>query len=412
MKSISTERIVESSEQIPPVNTSTSEDKDSKIALFIDIDGTTIVQEIDHYPRYAWKNPQSTLRTSLIDYLRCVCDQKNQENSHFDIIICTARPQMIESLLRFNVGTKPTNEVQDLLTKLGCKVTKILRTSFRDKQLKGRILADFLRLNPKYKEGILLDDQKIQKDDIEKMKCDKLKVYDINSAEDMDKFIKLIGYSSTYTPQNIIAFVINNFRPLEKTDNTSYGVSVTDEEKIQWLKFQSYHASNELPKEIADKSLSASIYSHKNKFSLFTRPIKLTAEIKLILKIIDDLALMFYEASINHYDPKLDQITRRADFTRNFLLLLENDKDPTIEYIEKAKNYFEKELLRNKKPNSMCDKNMQELLNIFLEKTGYVEETPAVTEHWNLRSLTSKARRNLSTSHLHVLIDNFYLKVN
>ena len=201
----------------PPV-----EHKSRKGFIAIDLDGTALVQKIDKNFLYGLTDQQSHVRQTLIQYVGLA------QAAGYDIVVLTARPEFVESSIksgRDRIGTKPTDDIVDILDQYGIKINSIARATTG---LKG---AKMQELMAAYKEhgaddaiGILFDDQLKQINDVALKNNPKLHAYDINSPKDLIDYLESVApefdKTSPLHPEEIIRRVQANSSVLIQLNTT------------------------------------------------------------------------------------------------------------------------------------------------------------------------------------------------
>jgi hypothetical protein len=294
--------------------------KSSKGFVAIDLDGTTLVEKIDKNFTYGVKNSQSNIRQTLIEYCRAA------QNAGYDIIILTARPELVEYALgRLKLGTKPTQGIVDHLSAHGIMVKEIVRAPAG---LKGKkmqeVLVNYHHEGHTNALGMLFEDQLKQVNDVRNQNNPNLKAYDINSKKDLEEYINTVplqhNKKNPFHPEQIVIQVLEQNQDLR------------------------------LLKDCLDK-LDTTSYSQ---------------QIELIQSVIDDLCIRFYEAQYREYKPEINWV---AKITKNVRLIMEklNTKEVfTYHEIEKInREIFGKANLQKVKPNSNCELLVKNMLIDF-----------------------------------------------
>lgn len=297
--------------------------KSPKGFVAIDLDGTALIEKIDKNIDYGLKNPQSHLRQTLIEYIRAA------QEAGYDIIILTARPELVEmALASMHVGTKPTNDIVSLLNDHGIKIQEIVRSP---SGLKGKRMQDMLDGYHADKHddamGMLFDDQLKQVNDVRKLGNPKLKAYDINAKNDLEDYIDHVplcgNEANPFHPEQIVTHV------LKKNDNLSYlNVSVVRMDKKKHPK-----------------------------------------EAKLAKELIGDLCIRLYEAQYRKYQPEIYWVVNVTSNIQCLVDKLNAQRPITNKDIEHAtRTVFSKNTLERVKPNSNCDVLMKNLLKACMKR--------------------------------------------
>ncbi|KTD46264.1 hypothetical protein [Legionella quateirensis] len=177
--------------------------KSPKGFVAIDLDGTALVQKIDKQPLYGLTNAQSNIREALITYIKAAQDEG------YDIVILTARPELVEPLLGGGkIGTKATQEIKDELAESGVIIKEVYRAPAG---LKGGKMDEILQEYPEDAVGILFDDQLKQVNDVKELNNPRLMAYDINSKKDIELYLDKIALSADHPhhPSRIVETILN-----------------------------------------------------------------------------------------------------------------------------------------------------------------------------------------------------------
>lgn len=301
----------------------------SKGFVAIDLDGTALVQKFDKNKLYGFMNSRSDLRLSLVQYCQMA------QNAGYDVVIITARPELIERLLlepgRNKLGTKPTTDIIAEFQKHGVTITQVIRAYPKSLKegLKGEHMASLLE---EYKangamdaEGILFDDQLKQIKDVKKTRNQRLIAYDINSYKDRSRFTRKM--------QNV---------PLALTETNS--------------------------------ELSAKINAIRTKISSISASVY-PREKKALNKILNDLMTRLKEAEECSYQPEIDWVKNATDGVH---LLVDKLVDPAQKISYEFITQLSKSMLGEAnpahfEPNTKCERTIKHLL-VYMTRLQYLTD--------------------------------------
>jgi hypothetical protein len=287
--------------------------------LALDIDGTTLVQRIDHFAHHGLNDSASHVRQSIIEYVR-----RAQQNG-YEILILTARPELIDKgleALEGKIGTKSTLNIINILNAYDIHIdaSHIRRAPAGLKGGKmAEILSEYEHDNPQA-VGLLLDDQMKQVSSVETINNPKLFAYDINSPGDIRKFFTQIN-----------ADINNPFHP------------------------------DQMINSMRDVTLSKLKVSLKK---LHTKEEKYSQEITVIQNLTEELAQRLYEAKYRNYKPEIEWVNKTADGIRRLTDKLNSDEsDITAADIKDISQLISGTSNPSKmQPNSRCEFLIQDLL--------------------------------------------------
>lgn len=152
--------------------------------IAIDIDGTMLVEKMDHNIVYGLLDKDSHIRQTIAWLIELATSQG------YDLYILTARPKLAEQLLSVPgkflpealrpetyVGTKLSNEI---ITLLGIDQVKIKEVKHDSNGLKGDTMQAMLAEYGEDAQGILFEDQLRQINDVMILQDPRLMAFDIN----------------------------------------------------------------------------------------------------------------------------------------------------------------------------------------------------------------------------------------
>ncbi|KTC83888.1 hypothetical protein [Legionella cincinnatiensis] len=287
--------------------------------IAIDIDGTTLVEKIDKNPLYGWRNTESNIRSSLKEYMKWA------QEKGYDIIILTARPEIVEPALKnIKLGTLPTMDIlQRLVHEENITIKQIARAPAGLKGAKMQELLTQYQNESKEHEnaiGILFDDQLKQVHDVKKQNNPQLLAFDINSKVDLEQFADIVELPGTHAchPYAITLKVLTEHSDLF--------------------------------------NLKASI----NKLD----PNQHFEVMNLLNHVVDDLCIRIDEARLHDYKPEIKWVETTV---RHMHSLIDKIYFDTQELTCKDLKSASKEIFGHAnpdkvKPNSRCDKLVQSML--------------------------------------------------
>lgn len=290
--------------------------KSQKGFIAIDIDGTALVQKIDKHFIYGLTHSQSHVRQTLIEYMGLA------QAAGYDIVVLTARSELVESHLKAShgrLGTKHTDDIVEILDQYGIKINDIARAPVGLKGAKMQeILAAYQRHGSGDAIGILFDDQLKQINDVAAKKDSKLFAYDINSPHD------LLDYIERVAPE---------------FDKTS---PLYPEEIIRRVQ-----ANNPIFIQLNTAVSNTNFVNHPN-------------DEDMIQTITRELAIRLYEAVYRHYVPEVNWVTNAVAGVQRLI-----EKMPaimTIDIQNASTKIFGQSCLDHVNVNSRCE---AELLNLL-----------------------------------------------
>ncbi len=299
----------------------TTENKKRK-AILLDIDGTTIYQQIDQHFFEGITQRKADLRKDLVELL-----QSAQEN--FDIYILTARPEIVEPLLPLFGGTKSTNDIINSLENEGITIKGTIRQTIGGK---GNAMAEFINNHQDIDKAILLDDQLKQIKSVkevavqQKLGNREMLAYDINSVKDMKKLHEDVGLE--YKPP------INSLEAHSELKDLHH--------KIEQSLFKITNGQDSTKIE----------RTHENQ------------EIYAVSKILSNLKKSLEDGVHYEYKPAINSVKKTFNGLSNILCKIEENQQITIEDISKASEaIFGKNDPLQVKVNSKIDRETKGLLN-------------------------------------------------
>ena len=311
-------------------------EKKKKGFIAIDLDGTALVQKFDKNKWYGLTHSRSDLRQSLVEYMSLA------QEEGYDIVILTARPQIVEPILSMGVGTKSTEQIVSELADQGINVAQIVRASPKGLKegLKGDSMEEMLS---KYKRennnddaiGILFDDQLKQVKDVRKKGDSNLIAYDINSVKDLTKYCERMGREYVKTE----AYIAKNNGSViqESIDLFLKGVEKMDESRYP-------------------------------------------QEVYVLSKIGRDLEARLKESEKCEYQPEIDWVKKAVESLGSLTNKLINGEKISYGDIENAsQKVLEKSDPSAGTPNTKCERTIRSCL-IYMNRLPVLEDIQAKCE--------------------------------
>lgn len=293
--------------------------RSAKGFVAIDIDGTALVEKIDKNPLYGMLHAESHIRQTLIEYMKAA------QAEGYDIIIMTARPELVEGPLGLiPMGTKATQSIVDYLKEgPGIDIAEVARAPAG---LKGKKMTEVLAGYGANAVGMLFDDQLKQVADVQKQNNPRLFAFDINGKADLEQYIAKVplyqGTNNPFHPQNIIDSVLESPTVLNDLKNTI------------------------------------------NQMNPNTHP----KEVKIANQLLDELCIRLYEAQYRNYKPEIDWVNKSAVQISNLLGKIHRNEALTMSEINKTSRAIFHCDFDKVKPNSSCDLLVH---NMLKETTKY-----------------------------------------
>lgn len=242
--------------------------------IAIDIDGTMLVEKIDHNVIYGLVDNDSHIRETIYWIIALA--------QEYDIYILTARPKIVEKLFSIPaslVGTKLSPEIVNILAERHIIIKEVKHDA---KGLKGDTMVSMLADYHDEAIGILFEDQLKQINDIHGQHHDRLYAFDVNHPP------HLFAYKHDFFPDIIISASIKSpFAMVETVLNGTINAAEFD--------------------------INPCI-AHLQKLNRIYQDQQFSDEQKKIYKsIIDDLALRLYETNAVGYKPEIVWVSAIAE---------------------------------------------------------------------------------------------------
>lgn len=320
------------------MNTNTSADKNNKSKkgfLAIDLDGTALVEKIDKNPLYGVLNSNSNFRKILIQNILAA------QKEGYDIVILTARPEMVEFFLKWlNIGTKDTESIVNHFEEHGIKIKQVARSPAG---LKGNKMKELIASYPEGAIGMLFDDQLKQIKDVQKKNeelkskdassPDRLLAFDINSAQDLLKFLEKINLNNLLVEQD------------KETQHPYHPEQIIE------------HVKNDMDETIAlnFKSLIENVNNIDEK--------KYPTEKQVMKELFADLAIRYFEAKYRKYDPETEWVVNVMQVMNHLTNKLNQGELISHQEIKEACNkIFHTSHLSKVTPNSSAETLARQML--------------------------------------------------